>query len=128
MNFQFSDSSFECSSDRNISIRDHDSSSQPDADIFDQLSTARKKFPSRFLCVYLNINSLRYKFDHIKDLLIQNTVDLLFIAETKLDEVKLNGCKWLFIGAYKPPSMTDELFETVITLELDKISEIYEIM
>ena len=90
MNFQFSDSFFECSSEPNISICDHDSSSQYDADIFVQLRTARKKFPSRFLCVYLNINSLRYKLDHIKDLLIQKTVDLLFIAETKLDESFVN--------------------------------------
>ena len=43
MNFQFSDSFFECSSEPNISICDHDSSSQPDVDIFDQLCTARKK-------------------------------------------------------------------------------------
>ena len=41
-------------------------------------------------------------------------------------EVKLNGCKWLFIGAYKPPSMTDELFVTDTTLGLDKISEKYD--
>ena len=41
-------------------------------------------------------------------------------------EVKLNGCNWLFIVAYKPPSMTDELFETDITLGLDKISENYD--
>ena len=176
MNFQFFYSFFIGSSEPNISICDHDSSSQSDADIFDQLRTFRKKFPSRSLCVYLNINSLRY----IKDLLIQNTVDLLFIAETKLDEsfvnaqlmvdnyhlwradhnqkgggvaaflrsdiiagdrrsdlefkqtaginveCKLNGCKWLFIGAYKPPFMTGELFETDITLGLDKISEKYD--
>ena len=179
MNFQFSDSFFECSSEPNIPICDHDSSSQPDVDIFDQQRATRKKFPSRFLCVYLNINSLCYKFDHKKDLLIQNTAGLLFIAKTKLEEsfvntqfmvdsyhlwrvdrnqkgggvaafitsdiagdhrsdlkfkqteginveVKLNGCKWLFIGAYKPPSMTDEFFETDITLGLDKISEKYD--
>ena len=106
----------------------------------------------------------RHRFDYIKDLLIKNTVDLLFIAETKLDdsfvnaqfkvdnyhlwradrtqngcgvavylrsdiagdsksdldfrhieginiEVNLNGNKWLVSGAYKPPSMSDQLFE-----------------
>ena len=40
------------------------------------------------MCVYLNINSLRYKYDHIKDLLTQNTV---FIPEAKLDESFVNG-------------------------------------
>ena len=29
-------------------------------------------------------------------------------------EVKLNGCKWLFIGAYKPPSMTGELLNPTL--------------
>ena len=178
-NFHFSDSFFECDSEPNIAVCDIDSSVQPNVDIFDQLRTARKTFPNRFLCAYLNINSLRYKFDYIKDLLTQNTVDLLFIAETKLDEsfvnaqfmvdnyhlrradrnqkgggvaaflrsdiaggrrsdlefrqteginveVKLNGSKWLFIGAYKPPSMTGELFEADITIGLDKISEKYD--
>ena len=111
--------------------------------------------------------------------MIKKTVDLLFIAETKLDdsfvnaqfmvdnyhlwradrtqngggvaaylrsdiagdrksdldfkhieginiEVNLNGNKWLLSGAYKPPSMSDELFEQDCTLGLDKISEKYE--
>ena len=40
--------------------------------------------------------------------------------------LKYNGCKWLFIGAYKHPSMTGELFETDISLGLDKISEKYD--
>ena len=174
-NFLFSDSFFECDSEPNIAVCDIDSSVQPNVDIFDQLRTARKTFPKRFLCAYLNINSLRYKFDYIKDLLTQNTVDLLLIAETKIEEsfvnaqfvvdnyhlwradqnqkgggvaaflmsniaedrksdlefrqtegtcihfeVKLNGPTWLFIGAYKPTSMTDELFEADITILLIK--------
>ena len=41
-------------------------------------------------------------------------------------EVNLNGNKWLLSGAYKPPSMSDELFEQDCTLRLDKISEKYE--
>jgi exonuclease III len=35
---------------------------------------------------HLNINSLRYKFDEIKEVLTDNIVDLLIISETKLDE------------------------------------------
>ena len=38
------------------------------------------------MCAYLN-----NKFDNIKDLLTQHTVDLLFIAETKLDKSFLNA-------------------------------------
>ncbi|CAC5422127.1 unnamed protein product [Mytilus coruscus] len=34
----------------------------------------------------MNINSIRYKFEPIKDLLHQNLVDILFLSETKIDE------------------------------------------
>ena len=88
-NFHFSESYFEYDSEIEPSGEDIETNS-PTPDIFDQLRTARKKFPNRFLCAYLNINSLRYKFDSIKDLLTQNIVDLLFIAETKLDDSFVN--------------------------------------
>ena len=162
-NFHFSELYFEYDSEIEPSGEDIETHS-PTPDIFDQLRTARKKFPNRFLCACLNINSLRYKFDSIKDLLTQNIVDLLFIAETKLDDsfvdaqfsvdnyhlwradrtqnrggvaallrsdiprelkcnlefehieginigVNLNGEKWPFLSAYKPPSLSDEVFE-----------------
>ena len=89
-NFHFSESYFEYDSETEPSGEDIDTHS-PTPDIFDQLRTARKKFPNRFLCAYLNINSLRYKFDSIKDLLTQNIVDLLFISETKLDDSFVNA-------------------------------------
>jgi exonuclease III len=38
------------------------------------------------MAAHLNINSLRYKFDEIKEVLTNNIVDLLIISETKLDE------------------------------------------
>jgi exonuclease III len=38
------------------------------------------------MAAHLNINSLRYKFDEIKEVLTDNIVDLLIISETKLDE------------------------------------------
>ena len=41
-------------------------------------------------------------------------------------EVNLNGNELLLSGAYKPPSMSDELFEQDCTLGLDKIGEKYE--
>jgi exonuclease III len=33
----------------------------------------------------VNINSLRYKYDEIKDILLDKVVDCLIISETKLD-------------------------------------------
>lgn len=41
-------------------------------------------------------------------------------------KVNVNGTKWLLFGAYKPSSMSDELFETDCTLGLDILSEKYE--
>jgi hypothetical protein len=38
------------------------------------------------MAAHLNINSLRYKFDEIKEVLNDNIVDLLIISETKLDK------------------------------------------
>ena len=32
----------------------------------------------------------------------------------------------IYIGAYRPPSMTDEVFEADITLGFDKISKEYD--
>ena len=55
-------------------------------DLFQDLMNVRKRHPDKLLCAYLNINSMRYKFDYIRDLLQRNIVDLFFIAETKLDE------------------------------------------
>jgi hypothetical protein len=38
------------------------------------------------MCAYLNINSLWYTFCLIEELLTSNIVDMLFLAETKIDE------------------------------------------
>jgi hypothetical protein len=46
---------------------------------------ARKLHPRNFITAYLSVNSIRYKFDEIRELLTDRIVDLLFIAETKLD-------------------------------------------
>jgi hypothetical protein len=50
-----------------------------------ELRESKKKHPKNFVISYININSLRYKFDTIKELLTENIVDLLSIAEAKLD-------------------------------------------
>ena len=35
---------------------------------------------------YININSIRYKFDELKDILTDKLVDMFIIAETKIGE------------------------------------------
>ena len=60
--------------------------SKVDEDIFDELGQLKRKHPKKCICVYLNINSLRYKFCHICELLTSNTIDMLFLAETKIDD------------------------------------------
>ena len=69
-------------------IQDDEDPSRPNgaSNIFDKLIQVRKKHPNKFISSYLNINSLRYKFCSIKELLSRNIVDMLIIAETKLDE------------------------------------------
>jgi hypothetical protein len=55
------------------------------------LIDTRKKHPDTFMCSFLNINSYRYIFCSTKDLLLANTIDMLIIAETKLDETFPNS-------------------------------------
>ena len=80
----FSDSFFDYSyvPDLNLSS----TSTEPTDDIFDNLTSIRKQHPKRFLCACLNINSIRNKFHHVRQLLTENIVDLLFLLETKIDD------------------------------------------
>ena len=82
-NFNFSESFFDTSLDFSHSLHEN---SKVDEDIFDELRQLKRKHPKKFICVYLNINSLRYKFCHICELLTSNTIDMLFLAETKIDD------------------------------------------
>jgi exonuclease III len=82
-NFNFSESFFDTSLDLSHSLHEN---SKVDEDIFDELRQLKRKHPKKFICVYLNINSLRYKFCHICELLTSNTIDMLFLAETKIDD------------------------------------------
>jgi hypothetical protein len=84
--FQFTDSFF---SDIYIPDSENDggnSFTDSKNDLFDSIKETRRENPNKFLCAYININSLRYKFCDIKELLTKNIVDLLFISETKLDD------------------------------------------
>ncbi|VDI69629.1 Hypothetical predicted protein [Mytilus galloprovincialis] len=50
------------------------------------LQRLHMSFTSNLMCGYLNINSIRHKFESIKDLLHRNLVDILFLSETEIDE------------------------------------------
>ena len=43
---------------------------------FKDLRDVRRSYPKNFMAAHLNINSLRYKFDEIKEVLTDNIVDL----------------------------------------------------
>ena len=49
------------------------------------LKTLKVKHPDNVSIAYLNINSVRNKFDQLIEYL-DNTINILMIAETKLDE------------------------------------------
>jgi hypothetical protein len=53
---------------------------------FKDLRDVQRSYPKNVMAAHMNINSLRYKFDKIKEVLTDNIVDLLIISETKLDE------------------------------------------
>ena len=65
-NFNFSESFFDTSIHLSHSLQEN---SKVDEDIFDELRQLKRKHPKKCICVYLNINSLRYKFCHICELL-----------------------------------------------------------
>jgi hypothetical protein len=54
-------------------------------DIFDELRNMRKENRKRQIISYLNINSIRYKFDDLQQILHDKLCDMLIISETKLD-------------------------------------------
>jgi hypothetical protein len=48
---------------------------------FKDLRDIRRSYSKNFMAAHLNINSLRYTFDEIKEILTDNIVDLLIISE-----------------------------------------------
>jgi hypothetical protein len=68
--------------------------------IFESLREARKNNPRNFMIAHININSIRYKFNEIREMLDDKIVDLLLISETKLDQT-FND-RLFTVGGYKP--------------------------
>jgi hypothetical protein len=52
--------------------------------VFESLKD-RGKIPRNYATAYININSIRYKFDEIRELLNDKIFDLILVIETKLD-------------------------------------------
>ena len=55
-----------------------------DVDDYTKLKSLKEKYPTNIVLGYLNINSIRNKFENLQTL-IDGKVDVLAIAETKLD-------------------------------------------
>ena len=149
-------------------------SEEENIDVYDQLRKLKKENKNRPILCYLNINSIRYKFDDLKEILTDKLVDMLIVAETKIDdsfninlfkaegykterrdrtahggglmtfvrsnlpfkrrkdleceeveticyELSMSKRKWCILGAYRPPSMNNQNFESDLTKYLDKM-------
>ena len=55
------------------------------ADIYSNLKSLKLKNLDKIVIAHLNINSLRNKFDLLRDI-VEDNIDILLISETKLDE------------------------------------------
>ena len=67
-------------------------------DCFEEMKTLRLKYSKNVILGYININSIRNKFEHFSHM-IRDKLDVLIIAETKLDssfpssQFTINGFK-----------------------------------
>ena len=64
-----------------------ESSENEKYDIFDVLRKLKNENKNRPVSSHLNINSIRYKFDDLKQILDDNLTDLLIVSETKMMRV-----------------------------------------
>ena len=69
-------------------------------EFFSRLNYLRIHNHSNITLSYLNINSIRKKFDDLK-LIINENVDIICIAETKIDE-SFPTAQFLLSGYHKP--------------------------
>ena len=78
-----SSSSISISEESDISSSDEECDKY---DVFESLRNLRKENTTRPVVCYININSICYKFDELKVILLKKLVDILIIAETKIDD------------------------------------------
>ena len=103
--FNFNDSFFNASNQSissELSESDVESVNCEDEGFFsvNHLRNVRTTYRNNFLSSYLNINSLRYKFDELSDLVTRNALDFICVAETKLDSSYFDGI--FTIANYRP--------------------------
>ena len=63
----------------------NDSCGDEDVDMFSSVRQFRKTYQHKFIFVHVNINSFRYKFAALQEILSKRHVDFLAISESKLD-------------------------------------------
>lgn len=101
----FSDSMFNVSADSTNSA-DQSESDSCDEDIHDaQCNSLKAKHRSAAIYIYININSLRYKFTSIQNVVHKLEPACFMIAETKLDD-SFQSSQFLLDG-YHPPFRKD---------------------
>ena len=68
-------------------------------DTISYLDTLRTRYPRNIFMAHLNVNSIRYNFFEIHDILSGNRIDIFGLAETKVDasftsaQFSINGFK-----------------------------------
>ena len=73
-----------CSINHSVTDKTTNSASANNTSNISLLRNLRMKNPKNIVFSYININSIRNKFDNICDLILKN-VDILSVAETKVD-------------------------------------------
>ena len=81
------DHSVSSKSDSDTSVYNsvHNSPDSDKYDVYDKLRTLKNENKKRPVICHLNINSIRYKFDELREILDDKLVDMLIISETKID-------------------------------------------
>ena len=74
-------------------------------DICDNLKQLRNKYPKNVILSYININSIRNKLGNLNNIIL-NSIDVITIAETKLDDSFLNS--QFILTNYKTPYRLDK--------------------
>ena len=77
----YTDNELNMSRDVNTDVHEEDSH-----DVFQELRQTRQKYKNNTIITYLNVNSIRYKFMEVGELLYDKLSDISFFAETKLDD------------------------------------------
>ena len=60
-------------------------SMEDNIDWFEKIKILKQRNPTNLTCSYLNVNSIRNKFNNLIDMIDQN-IDIICLAETKLDD------------------------------------------